>query len=151
MAHSLESRVPFLDNDLVDFACAIPSQYKLRDGTSKYVLRRAMRGLIPDHILGARKQGFAPPEDAWFRGAALPYLREVILAERSLARGYFQPKALERVFEEHVTGAVNHKKLLWSILCFEWWNRIFMDGERPERQPPETQDLAPQRGAPPSA
>jgi len=131
MAHSLESRVPFLDNDLVDFACTIPSRYKLRDGTSKHVLRQAMCGLIPDDILSARKQGFAPPEDAWFRGAALPYLREMVLAERSLGRGYFQPKALKRVFDEHVAGAVNHKKLLWSLLCFEWWNRIFIDGERP--------------------
>ena len=132
MAHSLESRVPFLDNDLVDFTCAIPSAYKLRHGTSKYVLRHAMRGLIPEEILWARKQGFAPPEDAWFRGPALPYLRETILAERSLGRGHFQPKALERVFEEHVRGAVNHKKLLWSLACFEWWQRIFLDGERPQ-------------------
>ena len=93
MAHSLESRVPFLDNDLVDFATAIPARYKLRQGESKLVLRRAMRGLIPDHILSARKQGFAPPEDAWYRGPALPYLREVILSPRSLARGYFQPQA----------------------------------------------------------
>jgi asparagine synthase (glutamine-hydrolysing) len=131
MAHSLESRVPFLDNDLVDFACAIPSAYKLREGTSKYVLRQAMRGLIPDEILWARKQGFAPPEDAWYRGPALPYLREVVLSERSLRRGNFQPKALERVFEEHVAGAVSHKKLLWSLASFEWWQRIFLDGERP--------------------
>ena len=57
-----------------------------------------MRGLIPDHILSARKQGFAPPEDAWYRGPALPYLREVILSPRGQARGYFRPEALERVF-----------------------------------------------------
>ena len=141
MAHSLESRVPFLDNNLVDFACAIPSAYKLREGTSKYVLREAMRGLIPDDIRQARKQGFAPPEDAWFRGPALPYLREVILSERSLGRGHFQPKALERVFEEHVAGAVNHKKLLWSLACFEWWQRIFLD-ER-GRVPPSAARTSP--------
>lgn len=131
MAHSLESRVPFLDNDLVEFACSIPSRYKIKDGTSKYVLRQAMQGLIPDHILGARKQGFAPPEDAWYRGAALPYLRDVILAPRSLARGYFRPRAVEQTVADHVAGRRNHKKLLWSLLCFEWWNRIFVDGERP--------------------
>ncbi len=134
MAHSLESRVPFLDNDLVDFACAMPSAYKLRDGTSKYVLREAMRGLIPEDILVARKQGFAPPEDAWFRGPALPYLREVVLSQRSLGRGWFRPKALERIFAEHVAGTANHKKLLWSLACLEWWGRIFLDGERPERR-----------------
>ncbi len=131
MAHSLESRVPFLDNDLVDFACAIPSHYKIKNGTSKYVLRRAMQGLIPDHILSARKQGFAPPEDAWYRREALPYLRDVILAPRSLERGYFRPGALEQTIAEHAAGRRNHKKLLWSLLCLEWWNRIFVDGERP--------------------
>jgi asparagine synthase (glutamine-hydrolysing) len=131
MAHSLESRVPFLDNELVELAQRIPSHYKLREGTSKYVLRRAMRGLIPEEILWARKQGFAPPEDAWFRGPALPYLRDVVLSERGLERGCFQPKAIERAFEEHVSGAANHKKLLWSLACFEWWHRIFVDGERP--------------------
>ena len=93
MAHSLESRVPFLDNDPVDFAAAIPARYKLRQGESpKAVLRRAMRGLIPDHILSARKQGFAPPEDAWYRGPALPYLREVILSPRSLAGATSSPR-----------------------------------------------------------
>jgi asparagine synthase (glutamine-hydrolysing) len=131
MAHSLESRVPFLDNDLVDFAMAIPSHYKQHDGTSKYVLRRAMQGLIPDHILRARKQGFAPPEDAWYRGPALPYLRDIVLSPRSLGRGFFRPEALHRVFDEHATGQRTHKKLLWSLLCFEWWNRIFVEGERP--------------------
>ena len=90
-----------------------------------------MRGLIPDHILQARKQGFTPPEDAWFRGPALPYLREVVLAPRSLERGLFQPAALERLFAEHVAGARNHKKLLWSLLCLEWWQRLFVDGDAP--------------------
>ena len=131
MAHSLESRVPFLDNDLVDFACAIPAHHKVGGGSSKRVLRAAMRGLIPDHILSARKQGFAPPEDAWYRGPALPYLRQVILSPRAQERGYFRPEALEGVFAEHVAGARNHKKLLWSLLCFEWWNCVFVDGERP--------------------
>jgi asparagine synthase (glutamine-hydrolysing) len=132
MAHSLESRVPFLDNDLVDFVSTMPSHYKLRDGTGKYVLRRAMRGLIPDHILAARKQGFAPPEDAWYRRQALPYIQQTLLAERSLARGYFQPRAVHAAVEDHAAGRANNKKLLWSLLCFEWWNRIFVDGERPK-------------------
>jgi asparagine synthase (glutamine-hydrolysing) len=131
MAHSLESRVPFLDNDLVDFVTAMPSHYKLRDGQGKYVLRRAMHGLIPDHILRARKQGFAPPEDTWYRGAALPYIRDVLLSERSLERGIFQPAEVRRVVEEHAAGVANHKKLLWSLLCLEWWQRIFVEGERP--------------------
>lgn len=134
MAHSLESRVPFLDNDLVDFVSAMPSAYKLKDGTGKRVLRAAMRGLIPDHILAARKQGFVPPEDAWYRGPLLPYVQQTLLAPRSLERGYFQPEAVRRAVEEHATGTKSQKKLLWSLLCFEWWNRLFVDGERPSEQ-----------------
>lgn len=131
MAHSLESRVPFLDDDLVEFVGQMPSHYKLRDGTGKHILRRAMRGLIPDRILAARKQGFAPPEDSWFRSGALPYIRKVLLSPQSLARPYFRPGAVPRIVEEHASGVRNHKKLIWSLLCFEWWNRIFIDGERP--------------------
>ena len=135
MAHSLESRVPFLDNDLVDFVAAMPSHYKLRadlgDAGGKDILRRAMRGLIPDHILRARKQGFAPPEDAWFRGPALSYLQEMLLGPRARERGLFQPLAVQQVLEQHAAGAVNQKKLLWSLLCLEQWQRIFLDGERP--------------------
>jgi asparagine synthase (glutamine-hydrolysing) len=131
MAHSLESRVPFLDNDLVDFVASMPSHYKLRNGVGKVVLRQAMRGLVPDNILQARKQGFAPPEDTWYRTGALPYIRETLLTERSLDRGYFRPEAVRRAVDEHAAGQANNKKLLWSLLCLEWWNRIFMDGERP--------------------
>src|SRR5581483_8588347 len=103
---------------LVDFVCAMPSHYKLRDGTGKWVLRRAMRGLIPDDILAARKQGFAPPEDAWFRGAALGYLRDVLLAPRALERDVFQPAAIRRVLEEHAAGRRGHKKLLCVAALF---------------------------------
>jgi asparagine synthase (glutamine-hydrolysing) len=153
MAHSLEARVPFLDNDLVDFACAMPNHHKLdlaagsgagsTSGTtggtgsqaghvtSKLVLRRAMQGLIPDHILWARKQGFVPPEDAWYRGPILPYIRRTLLSKRSLDRGLFQPYAVARTLDEHAAGTCNHKKLLWSLLCLEWWHRLFLDGERP--------------------
>jgi len=144
MAHSLESRVPFLDNDLVDFVSAMPSGYKLRDGVGKDVLRKAMRGLIPDHILSARKQGFAPPEDAWFRGPALPYLKETLLSARALGRGLFQPDAVRRTLDEHTAGTRNHKKLLWSLLCLEWWQRIFLDGEVPAGTVPTLNRTAPE-------
>jgi len=131
MAHSLESRVPFLDNDLVDFVATMPSHYKLRDGTGKWILRRAMAGLIPDEILNARKQGFAPPEDTWFRGALQPYLREMLLGPRGSARGLFSRPAIETLLDEHASGTRNHKKLLWSLVSLEQWQRTFLDGDRP--------------------
>ncbi len=131
MAHSLESRVPFLDNDLVDFVATMPSHYKLRDGTGKWILRRAMAGLIPDAILNARKQGFAPPEDTWFRRDLQPYLREMLLGARASSRGLFSRTAVEALLNEHASGTRNHKKLLWSLISLEQWQRTFLDGDRP--------------------
>ncbi len=132
MAHGLESRVPFLDDDLVEFAQRIPAHYKVSNGTGKRVLRAAMRGLIPDATLALPKQGFVPPEETWYRTSILPYIRETILNKRALSRGYFEPAAVRRVVEEHTAGQRNHKLLLWSLMCFEWWNRLFIDGEAPE-------------------
>lgn len=131
MAHSLESRVPFLDDDLVDFASAMPSKYKLRDGVGKRILRDAMRGLIPDQILAARKQGFAPPEDTWFREDLAPYFREMIDGSRARSRGLFDTAAVQTILGDHASGARNHKKLLWSLACLEQWQRTFIDGDRP--------------------
>ncbi len=131
MAHSLESRVPFLDNDLVDFVAAMPSHYKLRDGTGKWILRRAMAGVIPDEILNARKQGFAPPEDTWFRHALQPYLREMLLGSRASSRGLFSRSAIQTLLDDHASGTRNHKKLLWSLISLEQWQRTFLDGDRP--------------------
>ena len=131
MAHSLESRVPFLDDDLVDFASAMPSKYKLRDGIGKRILRDAMRGLIPDEILTARKQGFAPPEDTWFREDLAPYFREMVDGSRARSRGLFDTAAVQTILGDHASGARNHKKLLWSLACLEQWQRTFIDGDRP--------------------
>ena len=136
MAHGLESRVPFLDDDLVELAQRIPAHYKVSNGTGKRVLRAAMRGLIPDATLALPKQGFVPPEETWYRTSILPYIRETILNKRSLARGYFEPAAVRRVVDEHTAGQRNHKLLLWSLMCFEWWNRLFVDGEAPDDNAP---------------
>ena len=127
MAHSLEARVPFLDNDLVDYARRIPADLKLRDGEGKLVLREAMRGLLPDETIFRRKQGFTPPDETWYRGHSLPHVRDLILGERALDRGYFRAEALQQILDEHVNGRKNHRFLLWSLMCFEWWNRLFVD------------------------
>jgi asparagine synthase (glutamine-hydrolysing) len=149
MAHSLEARVPFLDNDLVSFALKIPNQYKLpsvnglitveenivgvktrffaHSNSGKYIFRQAMRGIVPDEILDRKKQGFSPPDQSWYRGPTMGYIREILLSERSLSRGFFNPKAIQQIVNEHVNGKVNHRLLIWSLLSFEWWNRIFFD------------------------
>lgn len=132
MAHSLEERVPFLDRALVDLASRIPSRFKLADGGGKRVLREAVRDLLPAGIADLPKQGFSPPEGSWYRGQSVRYVQEVLLSERALARGYFRPDAVRAVIAEHVEGRANHRLLIWSLLCFEHWNRSFVDGEVPE-------------------
>jgi asparagine synthase (glutamine-hydrolysing) len=129
MAHSVEARVPFLDNELVDYVTRIPADLKLRAGRGKRVLRAAMRGLLPEETLNRRKQGFTPPDETWYRGASLAYVRELILGSRARERGYFRPRQLETILEDHVLGRRNHRFLLWSLMCFEWWNRLFVDGD----------------------
>jgi asparagine synthase (glutamine-hydrolysing) len=132
MAHSLEARVPFLDNELVEIARRVPSHLK-RGVEGKAIVREAMRGLLPDDVLAKRKQGFSPPDDSWYRGHSMERIRELLLDERTIARGYFQPKAIRSVLEEHAAARRNHRLLIWSLLCFEWWNRLFVDGEPPAR------------------
>src|SRR5919108_245927 len=129
MAHSLEVRVPFLDNALVALAERIPARIKHGSGGGKELLRKAMAPLPPAEIVEKHKQGFSPPDQSWYRGPTMDYLREILLDPRSLGRGYFQPSFVRRVLEEHLEGRVNHRLLIWSLLCFEWWNRLFMDGD----------------------
>ena len=141
MAHSLEARVPFLDNDLVDLTSKIPSKYLLNDRwceaagrdinlVGKYIFRRAMASVLPEQIVINRKQGFSAPDQSWYMQQLVEYIRTIILSERSLSRGYFQPAYLERVIDDHVNGAANNRLLIWSLLSFEWWNRLFVDGDR---------------------
>jgi len=149
MAHSIEVRVPFLDNDLVSFALKIPNQYKLpsvngvipveentagakpkffaHSNSGKYIFRQTMRGIVPDEILDRKKQGFSPPDQSWYRGPTMGYIREILLNEKTLSRGFFKPEAIQQIVNEHTEGKVNHRLLIWSLLSFEWWNRIFLD------------------------
>jgi asparagine synthase (glutamine-hydrolysing) len=129
MAHSLEVRVPFLDNELVDLARRIPSRLKHSNDGGKRILRRAMAGLLPPEIVDKRKQGFSPPDESWYRGPTMDQIRDLLLDSRTLERGYFRPKAVRRVLDEHESARHNHRLLIWSLLAFEWWNRLFLDGE----------------------
>jgi asparagine synthase (glutamine-hydrolysing) len=137
MAHSLEVRVPFLDNALVTLAEQIPARLKHGGGGGKELLRRAMAPLLPDEITTKRKQGFSPPDQSWYRGPTMDYIREVLLDERTLSRGWFKPEYVKRVLNEHLDGRINHRLLIWSLLSFEWWNRLFLDepvGDFPRRR-----------------
>ncbi len=136
MAHSVEARVPFLDNDLLALATRIPAALKLSpEGLSKHVLKKAMAGLLPGETLNRRKQGFTPPDATWYRGPNRRYLERIILSPRALERDIFRPRALRRILGEHFRREKNHRFLIWSLLCLEWWHRVFVEGEKPEPVP----------------
>jgi asparagine synthase (glutamine-hydrolysing) len=130
MAASIESRVPFLDHHLVEAALAIPSRQKLRGFTTKAVLREALREVVPKPILTRKKMGFPVPMGRWLREQHWPLVQELVLSPRALARGHFQPEALQKLAEDHHAGRANHGDRLWLLINLELWNRQFLDGEQ---------------------
>ena len=129
MAASIESRVPYLDHELVEHVAAIPGRFKLRGWQTKAVLRAALRDLVPRQILTRRKMGFPVPLGKWLRGPFWPLVQEFVLGPQALDRGLFKPDALRLLAEEHHTGAREHGDRLWLLINLELWQRIFLDGE----------------------
>jgi asparagine synthase (glutamine-hydrolysing) len=125
----------------VDLIKRIPSDLKGREGCSKLVLKEAMRGLLPDSTLQRRKQGFTPPDQSWYKESAAGYIRDLILSPRALDRGYFQAGYLENILDDHMSDRRNNRFLIWSLMSFEWWNRLFLDREPlPEIPQPQTEE-----------
>lgn len=129
MAASIESRVPFLDHEFVEYAAALPGRLKLRGWQTKAVLREACRGLVPREVLTRRKMGFPVPVGRWFRGAFWPVVQEFVLGPRAIQRGLLEPRGLRQLAEEHRAGARAHGDRLWLLVNLEIWQRIFLDGE----------------------
>jgi asparagine synthase (glutamine-hydrolysing) len=130
MAASIESRVPFLDHPLTEWVAALPQTMKLRGTTTKWILRQAMQGRLPPAILARRKMGFPVPVGSWLRGPWRPLLSEYVTGSRARERGLFDADTVARLVSEHMRG-VNHSERLWTLLTFEIWARIFLDGESP--------------------
>jgi asparagine synthase (glutamine-hydrolysing) len=152
MANGLEERFPFLDNDLVSFAQRIPVRYKLanlekmnrvdenefRDKRKVYnefndgknVLRHAMQDLIPVEILTRKKQGFSSPEESWYRGENAVYVKELLLAPDTVINEFISKEFISNVIHEHTKKRVNHRLLIWSLINFEWWCRLFLLGQK---------------------
>ena len=128
MAHSIESRVPLLDNDVIDFAATLPARFKIADGRRKHVLKEALRPLLPSGILDRRKQGFGVPLGVWFRGGLTDLFSDVLNSPRARQRGYFEPSFTMRLMREHLAGQRDHTLRLWQLLVFELWHRQYVDG-----------------------
>ena len=143
MAHSLETRVPFLDNDLVDFAQKIPAKYKLGDlhkvirmneneigkmqktNDGKVILRKAMSKYIPEDIHKAVKQGFSSPDQSWFKGESIEFVKAKLLNNNANIYKYMDKDATQRLINEHLTGKENRRLFIWSLLNFEEWSDIY--------------------------
>ena len=147
MAHSLETRVPFLDNELVDLACRIPVRYKVpgfeglrpidpnvprseipydqRLPVGKSILRKAMNRWLPEEIIAAKKQGFSAPDESWFRGRGEQYVRDVLLAKDAKIHEYIQKPFISQTLDAHCSNRENKRLLIWSLLSFDTWLRQF--------------------------
>ena len=148
MAHSLETRVPFLDNDLVDFAMHMPVALKLgnlqefisldenslrkreqyfqksRDG--KFILRQMLKKYVPSSISGGIKRGFSAPDASWFRGESIEFVRNLLFSHEARLYAYMDRRTVQDLVLEHLEGKVNRRLLVWSLINFEWWLRTFM-------------------------
>ena len=127
MAVSLEGRSPFLDHHVIEFAASLPEKYKLRGLTTKYLLKRILKTLLPRENLDRRKMGFGVPIGHWFRGQLQPFLRETILSDKALKRGLFKPQAVKQLVELHARKERDHSNQLWTLLMLELWFQRFID------------------------
>jgi asparagine synthase (glutamine-hydrolysing) len=152
MAHGLETRVPFMDNDLVDFAMRCPvalklhnladvtrideneparkkAEYLQRTNDGKQILRDVMRRYIPDDIANAAKQGFSAPDASWFRGQSIDYVRHLLESPRAAIYDYLDHRTVNRLVDDHLHGRENRRLLIWSLISVEHWCRTFLVGQ----------------------
>jgi asparagine synthase (glutamine-hydrolysing) len=129
MSTSIESRVPFLDHELVTFAARLPERLKLSGFTTKRILREAMRGVVPESILTRKKMGFPVPFGRWVAGAWNGVAREVLLDRRTRERGLINAAAVEKLLDAQRDGRRSGGDAIWALLNLELWYRTFIDGE----------------------
>jgi len=129
MANSIESRVPFLDHKLVEFAAGVPARYKVRHLTGKYLLRRVMAGRLPAEVLRRSKKGFPTPIRPWLQNRLFGKLQEVLTDGRLAERGIVRPEYVQRLLQAHRSGHSRATEKCWRLLNFELWNRVFLDRE----------------------
>jgi len=132
MAASVESRVPFLDHNLVEYVVSLPAESKVRGWQTKLILREALRDLIPAQIRTRRKMGFPVPVGSWLKNGFRSIVDEFVTSPRAAGRTLFDPDFVRRMAEEHRMGRAPHGTRLWLLINLEIWQRIFLDGEDAE-------------------
>lgn len=129
MANGLELRVPFLDHKLVEFAATLQDHQKLRGRDGKVLLRKAMRGVLPDAILDRPKKGFPVPISSWLRKPLRDLTRERLLSRDAACSQYLERSAINRVVKEHESGQVDRSQEIWMLLVFEFWHQQFISNQ----------------------
>ena len=139
MAHALEARSPFLDHEFMEFAATIPFPLKIQGRVKKYILKRALTGILPDEILHRPKMGFGVPIDHWLRHELKDMAFDTLLSSRAISRGYFRVGTVRRLLDEHLRKRTSWHYLLWTLLMLELWHRTYIDGDgESSRQHPLT-------------
>jgi asparagine synthase (glutamine-hydrolysing) len=128
MAASIEARMPFMDHELAAFVSGLPDDLRVHGRTTKWLLREAMKRLLPAEILERPKVGFRVPVNEWFRGPMKSYLYDHLTGAESRTAGYYRRSVLERILADHVNGRQNHEKLLWCLVNLELWHREYRIG-----------------------
>jgi len=134
MAASVESRVPFLDHPLVEFAMSIPANFLVRGLSGKRVLKQAMVDLLPREVVDRPKLGFPTPWSQWLAGPQLDTIEQFLLEARSMNRNLFRRNAVERIFREHRTRYRDNYDRIWRLLNLELWHRVCLEGENGESE-----------------
>ncbi|HWW13947.1 MAG TPA: asparagine synthase (glutamine-hydrolyzing) [Candidatus Dormibacteraeota bacterium] len=129
MAASIESRVPFLDHELVEFTASIPAKYATKGMAGKCILKAAVEDLLPHSIVYRQKMGFPTPWAYWLAGPSLNSLRSLLMEPRTLERGLFRTEAIERLFADHTAGRRDHGNRIWRLLNLELWFRVCVEGD----------------------
>jgi asparagine synthase (glutamine-hydrolysing) len=133
MAFSIESRVPFLDYRLVEYLASLPEDQKIRGGITKYILRKATKGLLPEAIrCRMDKRGFSTPEEVWMRGAMQPHILEILTSSSFVSRSYWDADEVLSSYQDFVDGRSSYSGELWRIICTELWLRQCIDAPGPE-------------------
>lgn len=127
MSNSLEARSPFLDQEVMQFAARLPENFKLRGMVKKYILKKSIKGLVPDENIRRPKMGFGVPVGSWMRNELKGYVQDTLLSEIAIKRGYFAPDRLKLYVKQHLNAERDHTFGLWALLCLELWHREFID------------------------
>jgi len=130
MAVSLEVRAPFLDPRVAEFAASLPCNYKLHGQKTKYILKKAVKEMLPPFVTRRGKKGFGVPVAEWLKEKLRPLARDLLSPERVRRAGVFNANYVARLQDEHERGIANHRKLLWTLLMFELWHESFVETPR---------------------